>query len=60
MMSNGIINAAVLTDDMADALVHAADRVPSWLLEEARFVNLYMEKVLKRDDVIDAEFEDDG
>jgi hypothetical protein len=32
--------------------------VPSQeILDETMYLNLYMEKVLKRDDVIDAEFE---
>jgi hypothetical protein len=34
-----------------------AIEVPKEILEDANFMNLYMEKVLQRDDVIDAEFE---
>ena len=57
-MKESIINKDGLTDDMVDALM-GAEPVPSWILEEVRFINLYMEKVLKRDDIIDVEFEDD-
>ena len=34
-----------------------AIEVPKEILEEAHYMSLYMEKVLQKDDIIDAEFE---
>ena len=53
-----VVPNGVYTEAELEAM--PAMEVPQEILDSANFMNLYMEKVLKRDDVIDAEFEDEG